>query len=88
MNFLPQLKKLLLPFEDPSHELYYNHEAELKKEAELDALWAEIEDAQHQIKLVTSDTTTYLRTSKPRSFSVFSASLSSATTWLPSGSRQ
>lgn len=43
-----------LPFEDPSHELFYDHQAELKKEAELDALWAEIEDAPYQVQFVTS----------------------------------
>ena len=54
MNFFTTLKRIFLPFEFEDHELYYNHEEELKKEAELDALWAEIEDAPYQVKFTVS----------------------------------
>ena len=40
--------KTFLPFEDPSHPLHHDQAAVEAAEAEMDALWAEIEDAPYQ----------------------------------------
>lgn len=40
--------RTFLPFEDPSHPLYHDQAAVEAAEAEMDALWAEIEDAPYQ----------------------------------------
>ena len=50
------LKKLLLPFEEPDHPLYYNHAAEMKRQAEEEEAWNELieSDATWQLRFTIS----------------------------------
>ena len=49
--------KTFLPFEDPNHELHYDHAAEMNREEEMDALWDELidSDAAYQMRFTTSE---------------------------------
>ena len=71
MNFLSKLKqwylRVFLPYENPSHELHFDHAEQLKREEEMDELWDSLvnSEAAWQMRYTTSEddhqTTHYIK---------------------------
>ena len=67
MNFLSRLKRWFLPFEDPSHPLFFDRAEQLKREQEMDEAWDALvnSEAAWQMRYTTSEddhqTTHYIK---------------------------